>query len=125
MSRRAKAMIVAMVAVVVAVSLLFTVFQEAIAKRVYVRTGRELEERLSPKLREKYGTDLRYTLQTFWKFYERDLLSRNDLNDVMDKMKILLSRKEISDREIFDFIGYVSRIYTEAINRARSESYPE
>ncbi len=118
---------IALVAGVLAISaaVLFAVFKDTISEKLFFRTGRELEQKLSPKLREKYSSDLQHTLRTFWKFYERGLLSKNDLNDVMDKMKRLIEKKEISDRDIFDFIGYVSRLYTDAINRARSESYPE
>src|SRR5512137_2541334 len=104
------AAILAVVAIVVA--LVFS--REWIAKQVYDRSGSSLAAKLTPELEKKYASDLHYTLKTFWKFYDRGLVSRNDLNDAMEKMKSLRAKKEITDREIFDFIGYVSRLYTEA-----------
>jgi len=99
--------------------------RDAIAERMFMRSGRQLEAALGPDLQKKYGNDLQYTLKTFWKFYDRGLVGRNDLNDVMDKMKTLRGRDSIAEMEIFDFIGYVSRLYTEAMNRSQSETFPE
>ncbi len=99
--------------------------REAISKRVFLRSAGQIEEKLGPDLQKKYGKDLDYTLRTFWKFYERGLLSRNDVADVADKMKALRKRPTIEDREVFDFIGYVSRLYTDAMNRGQSEMFPE
>lgn len=125
MSRRTITIIVvAAVAAVLAAALLLG-SREAIAERMFMRSGRQLEAALGPELQKKYGNDLRYTLKTFWKFYDRGLLGRNDLNDVMDKMKTLRGRDGIADMEIFDFIGYVSRLYTEAMNRSQNETFPE
>ena len=45
------------------------------------------------------------------------IISRNDLNDIMEKMKRLEKKEELKNMEVFEFIGYVSRIYTEAMNR--------
>jgi hypothetical protein len=125
MSTRASAMAVAAAIALIVVVAFLVLSRDAISKRMFMRSGRQLEEKLDPTLRKKYGGDLQYTLQTFWKFYERGLLSRNDVNDVSDKMKILRTRPTIEDREIFDFIGYVSRLYTEAMKRSQSEMFPE
>lgn len=114
----------AAVAAVLAAALLVGARDE-ISRRMFMRSGRQLEAALGPDLQKKYGGDLQYTLKTFWKFYDRGLLGRNDLNDVMDKMKALRARPAIADIEIFDFIGYVSRLYTEAMKRSQSETFPE
>lgn len=123
MSRIAVAASVAIAAVVVIAALYLS--REAISKRVFLRSGHQIEQKLGPDLQKKYGKDLEYTLRTFWKFYERGLLSRNDLADVSDKMKALRRRPAITDREIFDFIGYVSRLYTDAMNRGQSDMLPD
>jgi hypothetical protein len=117
------AAVVAVAAVLAAALLLGA--RDAIAERMFMRSGRQLEAALGPDLQKKYGNDLQYTLKTFWKFYDRGLVGRNDLNDVMDKMKTLRGRDSIAEMEIFDFIGYVSRLYTEAMNRSQSETFPE
>lgn len=122
-SKLAIAVSLAIAAVVVITALYYS--REAISKRVFLRSGKQLEEKLGPDLQKKYGKDLEYTLRTFWKFYERGLLSRNDLADVSDKMKALRKRPAIEDREIFDFIGYVSRLYTDAMNRGQSDMFPD
>lgn len=115
---------VAVIAAILAAALLFG-SRDAISKRMFMRSGRQLEGALAPDLRQKYGGDLQYTLKTFWKFYDRGLLTRNDLNDVADKIKTLRGRETITDREIFDFLGYVSRLYTEAMKRSQNETFPE
>ena len=122
-SKLAVAVSLAIAAVVVITALYYS--REAISKRVFLRAGAQLGEKLGPDLQKKYGKDLEYTLRTFWKFYERGLLSRNDLADVSDKMKALRKRPAIEDREIFDFIGYVSRLYTDAMNRNQSDLFPD
>ena len=38
-------------------------------------------------------------------------------------MNYLTGKENIRDREIFDFITYVSRIYTDAMNRYHEEQY--
>jgi hypothetical protein len=122
--RRVTVAVFILVAAVAVVTVLLN-SKERIAKRVYMRSSRNLVSKLSPTLQQKYGTELRYTLDKFWEFYEQGLLSREDLNDVMDRMKMLRAKKSITDREIFDFIGYVSRLYTEAMNRRQREPFPE
>jgi hypothetical protein len=111
-------------AVLVACAAAFVVMyvsRDSISRKVYERTGERLAGRMTPEQREKYGADLTYTLDTFWKFRERGLISQNDLADVMDKMKRLAGKDRLEDMEIFDFIGYVSRIYTEVIRKNREK----
>ena len=97
-------------------SLLF-LSRNSISKNVFLKSGERLGDRMNAEQREKYGDELTYTLEKFWRFYEEDLVSRNDLNDVMEKMDRLSRKQELGNMEIFDFIGYVSRIYTEAMRK--------
>jgi len=125
MNRRKLMIAIASVVAIAAVLIALVLSRGWIAKQAYDRSGAGLAAKLSPELEKKYAADLRYTLATFWKFHDRGLVSRNDLNDVMEKMKLLRAKKEITEMEIFDFIGYVSRLYTEAIHRNQSERLPE
>jgi hypothetical protein len=111
---RSRLAIVITAVVVVAVAALI-LSRGTLSKRVYDREGGKLAEKMSPKLQEKYGEELSYTLDKFWSCYEGDLVSQNDLTDVVEKMKRLARKDEVSDGDIFDFIGYVSHIYTEAM----------
>ncbi len=106
--------IVIVAAAVLAFSLTFH-FRGRIARRVYFRTGERLADKLPPKLAVKYYEELGYTLDKFWSCYESDIVSQNDLTDVMERMRRLEQKDEVTDREIFDLIGYVSRIYVDAI----------
>ena len=40
----------------------------------------------------------------------------------MEQMKRLEQKKEFEDMEVFEFIGYVSRTYTDAIMEKQKES---
>jgi hypothetical protein len=88
---------------------------------IYRKSGERLAEELSPELQAKYMNDLAYTLDKFWEFYEKEIVNQNDLTDVMEKINYLRGKETIRDREIFDFISYVSRIYTDAMNRYHEE----
>ena len=106
------------VMVLVVAAILFLVLSRGwIKESIYRRSGERLAENLRPELQAKYAADLVYTLDKFWEFYEKDIVGQNDLTDVMDKMNYLNGKEEIRDSEIFDFITYVSRIYTDAMNR--------
>ena len=100
--------------VIVAVLLLM---RGGISERVYRGTGEAVADKLPPALHEKYAEELRYTLDKFWSCYEDEIVSRNDLNDVMDRMRRLRGKDVIEDEDIFDFIGFVSRIYTDGLHR--------
>jgi hypothetical protein len=125
MNRRGIGIAIAGLVALVAVVAILVLSRERIAHRSYARSGKSLVAKLSTAQEKKYGTDLRYTLDTFWKFYDKKLVSRNDLNDVMDKMRALRAKKEITDTDIFDYITYVSTLYTEAMRRRQSEMFPE
>ncbi len=122
-----KRLLIAIAAVVVVAALVTTLVssRQWIAHRSYERAGAGLAARFTGAQTQKYGTDLRYTLDKFWEFYEKDLVSQNDLNDVMEKTKSLRAKKDLSDMDIFDYIGYVSGLYTEAMRRRQSEMFPE
>lgn len=94
-----------------------------IRESIYRKNSEKLADNLSPELQAKYMTDLVYTIDKFWEFYEKGIVGQNDLTDVMDKMNYLTGKENIRDREIFDFITYVSRIYTDAMNRYHEEQY--
>jgi hypothetical protein len=108
------AVIITVLIVVIIVSLI--VVRGRIAERLYRQSGERIAEKLSAELLAKYHADLTYSLDKFWEFYEKGIVSRNDLTDVMEKMKLLREKERIRDRDIFDFITYVSRIYTDAMN---------
>jgi len=122
-----KRLLIALAAVAVVAALVATLVssRQWIAHKSYQRAGAGLAARLNPTQEKKYGTDLRYTLDKFWEFYEKDLVSRNDLNDVVEKTKSLRAKKDLTDMDIFDYIGYMSGLYTEAMRRRQSEMFPE
>lgn len=122
-----KRLVIAIGAIVVAAALITAIVssRQWIAHRTYDRAGARLAARFNPTQEKKYGKDLRYTLDKFWEFYEEGLVSQNDLNDVVDKTKSLRTKKELTDMDIFDYIGYVSRLYTEAMRKRQSEMFPE
>ena len=107
--------IIVLIITVLAVSLIM-ISRGWIAKQVYMKAGRRLVERLGPEQQSKYGEELRYTINKFWSFYEKGLISPNDLTDVTEKMKRLAKKSEITDEDIFDFGSYVSRIYSDAMH---------
>lgn len=125
MNRRKLTIIVASLAVCAAIVFAIVSSRQWIAHEAYTRSSKKLEARLTQAQQKKYASDLRYTLDKFWQFYDKGLISRNDLNDVMEKMGALRDKKTIEEMDLFDFIGYVSRLYTEAMRRRQSEMFPE
>jgi hypothetical protein len=125
MNRRATIIAAAALVAIVGITAILVVSKDRIAHQSYQRTGRSLEAKLTPGLAEKYASELRYTLDKFWEFYEKGLISQNDLNDVMEKMRSLRAKKKLTETEIFDFLKYVSTLYTEAMHRRQSEMFPE
>lgn len=110
------------IAAVLAV-LLLLLFRGRTTEHVYFRSGRRLASKLTAQQAEKYGKELDYTLNKFWEFYEKEKVSRNDLNSVMEKIQRLQAKDELANMDIFNFIGDVSLIYTEVIRKqSRGES---
>lgn len=122
-----KRLVIAIAAVIVAAAIVAMLLssRQWIVHRSYERAGAGLAARFTDAQQKKYGNDFRYTLDKFWEFYEKGLVSRNDLNDVVEKTRSLRAKKEIADMDIFDYIGYVSGLYTEAMRRRQSEMLPE
>ena len=116
-----RTVIVILILVVAASAALF-VIRGNIPKQIYYGQGRKITSSLDPKIEEKYREDFRYTLDKFWSCYESGIVSQKDLTDVMERMKKLGSTGEISDGEIFDLIGYISRIYTDEMRRHHKET---
>ncbi len=103
--------------VVVLVILALWLPRNWLAHRTWQTEADALKDRLSPKLEAKYGEELKYTLDKFWSCYSDKIISRNDMTDVMDRLRKLKGKSEIEDKDIFEFIGYVSRIYTDSIQK--------
>jgi hypothetical protein len=116
-------------AIVAAVTLVFLIVIIAgrgwISSRAYYRTGDRLKSSLPLDLQTKYGEELDYTLEKFWNCYSEEICSRNDMTDVMDRMKQLASKGDISDGDVFEFIGFVSRLYTDRLDRHHRRSIME
>ena len=87
-----------------------------ISSRSFYRAADRLSSSMPADLQAKYGEELKYTVDKFWNCYEKDICSRNDMTDVMDWMKRLTSGGEITDSDIFEFIGFVSRLYTDRLD---------
>jgi hypothetical protein len=116
--------IVSLVACITVIAILVS-SRHWLTHQAYMRSAKDLESRLDAALAQKYAKDLHYTLDKFWHFYDEGLISRNDLNDVMQKMQLLRAKKDLGNMDLFDFIGYVSRLYTEAMKRHQREMFPE
>jgi hypothetical protein len=96
-----------------------------ISSRAYFRAADRLRTGLPLDLQTKYGGELDYTLEKFWDCYSEGICSRNDMTDVMDRVKQLASKGEISDSDVFELIGFVSRLYTDRLDRHHRESIRE
>ncbi len=93
-----------------------------ISSMSYHRYADRLYSSMPADLQAKYGDELEYTADKFWDCYEEDICSRNDVTDVMDEMQRLTSGGEITESDIFEFIGFVSRIYTDRLDDHHRES---
>ena len=113
------AVILAAVAVV-AVAAVF-LLRGSIGSRVYEKEAKALAKALPTNLALKYGEELTYTLDKFWSCYEDGIVSQNDMTDVMDRLRELKSKSKITDLDVFQFIGFVSRLYTDGINERHQQ----
>lgn len=109
-----KAMIIVAAAVVVLAALIAG--RGYISSRAYVRAADRLSSSLPADLQAKYGGELNDALDKFWNCYAREICSRNDMTDVMDYMKRLTASGDISDSDIFKFLGFVTRLYTDRLD---------
>lgn len=108
-----RAMIIGAAAVVVIAALVAG--RGYISSRAYFRTAGRLSSSLQPDLQTKYGVELQDAIDKFWSCYDQEICSRNDMTDVMDYMKRLTAGGDISDSDIFEFLGFVTRLYTDRI----------
>jgi len=90
-------------------------------KHVYFKYANKIVYRMNPDQKAKYYEDFDYTVKKFWRLYRKGVMTRNDLNDVVWKMKRLSRKQELKNMDLFDFIGYVSRLYTDALNKLHRE----
>jgi len=100
----------------IAISTIVILFllKEVISKQIYMRQVNELAEKVPTDKPINYREDLLYTMKKFWASYKQEIITQNDLNEVMDHVKALNRKETVSGAEIFNFINYVSDIYTTA-----------
>jgi hypothetical protein len=109
------------IAIVIVIIILIYNFRGYIARWRYSNVKEELINSLTEKQKEEYRKDLDYTMDKFWDCYDHGLISQNDMVDVMEKTRTLIDKEEITRSELFEFVGYVSRIYTDAIQKHNRE----
>jgi hypothetical protein len=97
--------------------------RSTIGGSVYNKEVESLSSVLPSELSAKYGQELTYTMDKFWSCYSDEIVSQNDMTDVMQRLRDLRSQAEIKDMDVFTFIGYVSRIYTDGMNRKHQEFF--
>lgn len=122
--RRILLVAVVAAAIVVAIVILLA-NREDVAKSVYESEGEQLVRRIPPDYRDRYTDELRYSLEKFWSAYEGKYVSRNDLTDVVERMRTLNAKPDVTRMDIFRFIDEVSRLYTDAFNEAHEKYFRE
>lgn len=118
-----KALIIGAAAVVVISALVAG--RGYISSRAYFRAAGRLSSSLDADLQTKYGLELQDAIDKFWSCYDQEICSRNDMTDVMDYMKRLTAGGKISDNDIFEFLGFVTRLYTDRMEVHHRESIRE
>ncbi|MBU8923479.1 MAG: hypothetical protein KOO63_16815 [Bacteroidales bacterium] len=111
-----RTLIIIVVVVVVGIGALIA-FRSTIGESIYNKEVGVLSSGLPSELSTKYGQELSYTMDKFWSCYTDEIVSQNDMTDVMQRLRDLRSQSEIKDIDVFNFIGYVSRVYTDAMNK--------
>lgn len=96
------------------IALIIILARGYIAKAVFMGKVDDLAGKIPPKYAEYYEEELRYTASTFWDFYREGVVSKNDLNDVVDRMDSLNRNDTLTKDQTFELIDYMSGIYTEA-----------
>lgn len=118
--KRRRAVIAGAVAVVLVAALIAG--RGWISSRSYFRTADRLSSSMPAALQTKYGGELEDAVDKFWKCYKLGTCSRNDMTDVMDYMKRLISEGDITDSDIFEFLGFVTRLYTDRLDEYHRET---
>ncbi|MBN1164075.1 MAG: hypothetical protein JXB45_05830 [Candidatus Krumholzibacteriota bacterium] len=119
--RGKKLALVIIVVLLVAVVVSVWTLRDYFAERTYRQAGEKLSHKLTPEMASKYGEELKYSLDKFWSCYRQEIVGRNDMIDVMDRLERLLEKPELKDHEVFDFIGFVSKTYTRGIQERHRE----
>ncbi len=117
--------VIVIVILVLAASAALFVIKGNIPKKLYYGQGKRISSTLRPGIEEKYREDFSYTLDKFWSCYESGIVTQEDMTDVMERMKKLGSEGEISEKEMFEMIGYISRIYTDRMRAHHEETLEE
>ena len=108
---------------VAAVILALLLTRSWISERVYNNEVNKLVSRFSAEQLLKYEEEFRYIMQKFWSCYEEDIVTQNDMNDVMEKMRRLSSKSLIDKKELYGFAEFVSNTYSQAIQEYQEEKY--
>lgn len=114
--------LIIMITAALSVVLVLFLLKGFISKQIYMRQVNELAEKVPAGDGINYKEDLRYTMNKLWSSRQENLTTQNDLNEVLDRLKALNRKETVTRNEIFDFIDYVSDIYTTAIIKKNNES---
>ena len=108
-----------LIPVVVIIALLIVTYslRDFISEKRFMTKAERLADKIPPEHKEHYEKEFYYAINKFWECYEKKVVSENDLIDVLDYIDDLNRKEQVSREEIFDFLGYVSRIYTTAIRK--------
>lgn len=116
--------LIMMIAAALSVLLVLFIFKGFISKQIYMMQVNELADKVPAPADDRinYKEDLRYTMNKLWSSRQEKIITQNDLNEVLDRLKALNRKENVTEKEIFDFIDYVSNIYTTAIIKRNNES---
>ena len=108
---------------VAAVILVLLLARGWISEHVYDREVDKLVGRFSAEQLIKYEKEIRYIMQKFWSCYEEGIVTQNDMNDVMEKMRQLSSKSRIEKKELYGFADFVSNTFSEAIQKYQEKTF--
>lgn len=113
------------VTAVIAISIIIILFllKGIIPKHIYMVQVNKLAEKVPSDEQINYREDLHYTMDKLWSSHRQGTTTQNDLNEVMDRLNALNLKEDVSNDEIFDFIDYVSNIYTKAAIKRSNELF--
>ena len=108
-------------AIVIIAIILLVMAKPWTEKLIYFKNANEVLQKTDRLTKDKYQKEYNYTINKFWKLYKKGYLTRNDLNEVVWHMRKLKGQKEITDKEIFNLIGFISRMYIDALDKKDKE----